>query len=77
MAGVVFDAVAIAHLLEHLQVVGGALFEPLGLQQPALAVEQVEPVMQLAANFRDRSLKTLLGGHKVLGGIDVDRVEAL
>ena len=77
VAGVVFNAVAIAHLLEHLEVVGGALFQPLGLQQPALAVEQVEPVMQLATNFRDRPLQPLLGGHKVLGGIDVDRVEAL
>ena len=77
VAGVVFDAVAIAHLLEHLQVVGGALLQPLGLQQTTFPVEQVEPVMQLAANLRDRPLQPLLGGHKVLGGIDVNRVETL
>ena len=77
MAGVVFDAVAIAHLLEHLQVVGGALLQPLGLQQAPFPVEQVKAVMQLTANFGNRPLQTLLRGHKVLGGVDVDRVEAL
>ena len=31
MAGVVLHAIAVAHLLEHLEVVGGALLQPLGL----------------------------------------------
>ena len=31
MAGIIFDTVAITHLFQHLQVIGGALFEALGL----------------------------------------------
>ena len=39
MAGVILHTVAIAHLAQHLQVVLGALLQPLGLQQLALAIE--------------------------------------
>ena len=46
-AGVVLDAVAETHLLEHLQIVEGALLEPLGLEQLALAPQRVEALLQL------------------------------
>ena len=39
VAGVVLHTVAVANLLQHLQVVGGALLQPLGLQQPPLKIE--------------------------------------
>ena len=77
MAGVVLHAVAVAHLLQHLQVVGGALLQPLGLQQPALAIEQIEALAQFGADRLDRIGQTLLGGHEVFGRVDVDRLQAL
>jgi hypothetical protein len=42
VARVVLDAVADAGRLEHLEVEGGALLEPLGLEQLALGDELVE-----------------------------------
>ena len=77
VAGVILNAVAVAHLLQHLQVVGGALFQPLGLQQPPLQIEQIQPFAELGADLLDRPLQPLLRGHEVLGGIDVDGVHAL
>ena len=77
VTGVIFHAVAVAHLLQHLQVVGGALLQPLGLQQPALAIEQIEALAQFGADRLDRIGQTLLGGHEVFGRVDVDRLQAL
>ena len=47
MTGVVLHPVAVAHLAQHLQVVLGALLQPLGLQQLAFAVEHIQPLPQL------------------------------
>ena len=77
VAGVVLHPVAIAHLVEHLEVVGGALLQALGLQKPALAIEQIQPLPKLPANGLDRIGQPLLGGHKVLGRVDVDAFKAL
>ena len=54
-ARVVLDAVAEAHLLEHLEVVERALLEPLRLEQLALPAELGEPLLQLAADALDRA----------------------
>jgi hypothetical protein len=51
---VVLDAVAEAHLLQHLEVVLRALLEALRLEQLALAlVSSVEPLAQLLADRLD------------------------
>ena len=39
MAGVVFNAVAVAHLLHHFQVEHGALFQALGFHQAVAGLE--------------------------------------
>ena len=54
VARVVLDAVAEAHLLEHLQIVHGPLLEPLLLEEAAVLVVEVEPVAELVADRRDR-----------------------
>ena len=77
MARIVLDAVAVTDLLEHLEVVGGALLQALGLQQLALLIEDIEALPQFRANGLDRVLQALLGGHEVLGRIDADGLQAL
>ena len=77
MARIVLDAIAVAHLFQHLQVVGGALLQALGFQQPALEIEHVESLPQLCTDLLDRTLQAFLGGYEVLGWINVDRIEAL
>src|SRR5690606_22904995 len=56
---VVLDAVAEAHLLEHLEVVHRALLEPLRLEDAALAAELLEPIGELLADRDDRALADL------------------
>ena len=77
MARVILDAIAVAHLFEHLEVVGGALLQALGLQQAALAIEVIKPLAQFRADRLDRIGQPLLGRHKVLGRVDVDGLQAL
>ena len=50
MAGIVFNAVAVANLLQHLEVVDGALLKPLGFEQLAVAIEPIESITQLLTN---------------------------
>ena len=54
VARVVLDAVAEAHLLEHLEVVHRALLEALLLEEAPCLVEAVEPLAELLADRRDR-----------------------
>ena len=77
MAGIIFDPVAIAHLFQHLQVIGGALFEALGLQQTALFVEQIEALTQFAADGLDGLLQPIFRGNEVLGWIDINAFQTL
>ena len=49
-AGIILDAGAVAHLGYHLQVVGGAGFQPLGLQQLALGLQHRHPFLQLTTD---------------------------
>ena len=77
MAGVVLHAIAVPHLPQHLQVVLGTLLQPLSLQQLALGIQKIQPLVELRANRLHRRVQAIFGGHKVFGRIDVDRLQAL
>ena len=68
---VVLDPRAVAHLHHHLDVVPRPRAEPLGLEQLALRLEQLQPLAQLLANLVDRVVNPLLRQHEVLGRVDV------
>ena len=71
MPRVVLDPRAVADLQQHLHVVPGPRRQPLGLQQLALLLELLEPLVQLLADRLDGPLDPLLGQHEVLGRVDV------
>uniref|UniRef100_UPI00356AC33D hypothetical protein n=1 Tax=Azospirillum argentinense TaxID=2970906 RepID=UPI00356AC33D len=52
-SGIVLDAGAGASGRHHLDVEGGALLQPLRLQQLALGVELLQPELQLALDLLD------------------------
>ena len=56
MARVVFDPLAEAHLLHHLDVIVGAHPQPLGLDQLAFLLELGDPRVGLLADLDDRFL---------------------
>ena len=58
VAAVVLDAVAVADLLDHLQVEERALMDALRLQQSSLPLEQRLPSLQLVLDRFDRLLET-------------------
>jgi len=62
---VVLDAVAVADLLQHLEVEVRALLEPLPLEQLALGLEHLETRLELGADRADRLYHALPGGHVV------------
>ena len=64
---VVLDAVAVAELLHHLEVVLGAHPEALGLEQLALLLEVGEPLLELLLDAADGGLHPLLAGDVVRG----------
>ena len=64
---VVLDAVAVADLLHHLEVVLRAHAQPLGLEQLALALEVGEPLLQLGLDAHDGLLHPLFAGDVVRG----------
>ena len=47
VARVVLDAVAVAHVLKHLEVIGGTLREPLGLEQHVVCLELGHALLKL------------------------------
>ena len=63
---VVLDPVAEAELLEHLDVVLGALPDPVGLEQAALLLEQRDLLLELVADLVHRPIDRRLG-RDVLG----------
>jgi hypothetical protein len=67
VARVVLDAVAEADLADHLEVVGGAHAQALGLQQLVSLLELGEALGQLGLDRVDRALQRLGRGH-VVGG---------
>ena len=69
---VVLDAVAVADLLHHLQVVLGAHPQPLRLEQLAVGLEPREPLLQLGLDADDRLAHPLVAGDVVRGREDED-----
>ncbi len=77
VARIVLDPVADAGGLQHLQIEVGALFQPLRLQQLALADELVEPHLQLGLDALDRLLHRRARGDVVAVGVDADLLESV
>ena len=73
--GIVFDAVAVAQLLHHLDVIQDPLFEPLGLHQLVVLLEPGHPLFHLTVNFLNSGVHLLLGGDIVAGRPDGNVVE--
>ena len=72
---VVFDAVAMADLLDHLQVIGHALAESLGLENLAILTEELDLIAEVYRYLVNRRLRTLLCGHEDVGGVYVELLE--
>ena len=69
---VVLDAVAVADLLDHLQVVLGAHPQALRLEQLAVGLEPRQPLRQLGLDADDRGAHPLVAGDVVGGREDLD-----
>ena len=67
VAGVVFDAVAVADLPHHFDVVAGALLQALGLQQAAVVLQICEALPKVALDLLQTALQ-LVPGDGVMGG---------
>ena len=63
-------------LLEHLDVVHGALLDALGLHQHVVGLKEGHPLLQLLINFLDGTRHFLLGGDIVAGRVDGDVLQA-
>jgi len=70
VAAVVLDAGAAAGGLDHLKVEGGALLQPLRLQQLALLDQPVESLLQLGLDQADRLDQRRARGDVVAVGVD-------
>ncbi len=71
VTAVVLDAVAEADLAHHLEVVGRAHPQPLGLEELALLLEERQLVLELELDAADRALHALGAGDVVRGREDV------
>ena len=74
-ARVVLDPVAEAELAHHLEVVLGALADPVRLEHPALALEERHLLLELVLDLVVRALDRRLRGHVLRRREDGDRVE--
>ena len=74
-ARVVLDPRREAELLQHLDVVGGALAQPMRLQLLALGLQFGRARVQFGADFLDRAIQRLVLGHVMGGGPDGDVVD--
>ena len=70
MAGVVFNAVAVAQFLDHFQIQLGTLFQALGLHQLAVLLEVREPRGQFIADVPGRALQVVLGRNEVASRVE-------
>src|SRR5439155_25454329 len=75
MARVVLDAVAEAHLLEHLEVVHRSLLDALFLEEAAGLVVKLEAIAELFADRGGGAAELLLLGDVVRAGIDGVTIE--
>ena len=76
-AGIILDAVAVTHLLEHLQVVEGAHGQAVGFQLLALALQHLDLGVHLPPDLHERVVDALLGDDVMGGGVDVYLLELL
>ena len=67
MAGIVFNAAAVAHLSHHFQIILGPLGQPLGFQKFALGIKHLQPVFQLGLDAFHGPFQILPAGH-IVGG---------
>ena len=70
---IVLDAVAVAELLHHLDVVLGPLAQALRLEILLRGVEVLQPLRQLVLDAHVRGLHLVLRHHELLGGRDDGR----
>ena len=70
VTGVVLDALAVAHLLQHLQIEPGALLQALRLHQLAGLDELVQPFTQLQLDGLDGGHHTVARGDVVAARVD-------
>src|SRR5574341_509155 len=75
MAGVVLDAVAVAHLLDHFEVEHGALLDPLGLNKLVRLAKLLDTLPQFLVNAVDGRLHAGLGDHIMAARVDGDLFE--
>ncbi len=75
--GVVLDTRAHPHLAEHLQVVGGAHPQTLGLEELAARLQGGQAVLELVLDLGDGPLHAGLGHHVVGGGEHAELVQLL
>ena len=74
---VVLDPGTHPHLAQHLEVVGGAHPQPLGLEELAVLLEPRQPLLQLGFDPRDRALHALGRRHVVRRGEQHEALELL
>ena len=72
--GIVLDPRAEARLHQHLDVESRAGVEPLGFQQLALALELLQPGLELVLDRGDCRLDAVFGHHEVAGRIEIHLV---
>ena len=70
VARVVFNALAVTHLLQHLQVKPRTLFEPLGFDQFAAFDQKVQALAQLDLDGVNGGHNTVTRGHVVAGRVN-------
>ena len=70
VAGIVLDAGTVARLAHHLDVVAGALFQPLGLQEFSLLTQLLQTLLQFLLDGAKSRLQLLPAGDKVAGRED-------
>ncbi len=75
VAGIVFDAGAVADFLEHFHVIHGAHFDALGFQQFAVGLEPADAFLHFGDDGRDGDFDFLVGHDEVGGGRDDHAVE--
>jgi hypothetical protein len=75
ICGMVLDAAAEAHFLEHLQVVARAHADALGLEVLLVLLEKRHPLLQLGLDARDGALQPALGGYILVGRVEIEAID--
>ena len=70
VARIIFDAGAVAHLLDHFEVVARAHFEALCFEQFALVAQHFEARVEFGGDAFERVGEIVFGHHVMLGGED-------